>query len=94
MSSLVVKVCEPDGIGCEGVFYKAPPSWGVALPVGKDHRIVVWGFASERDAGRAKQALEESGVDWDGGYLVAAAQWKELGGRSHFMKLACERLAW
>lgn len=94
MSSLVVRTCEPDGVDCEGAYHKAPRTWGVSLPVGKDFRIVLWGFASERDAGRAKAALEDSGVDWDSGYQMAAAQWKELGGRSHFMKLACERLAW
>lgn len=94
MSSLVVEICAPEGVDCEGVYHKAPTTWGVTLPGDKENRVVLWGFASERDAGRAKAALEESGVDWDGGYHVAAAQWKERGGRRHFMKLACERLAW
>ncbi len=94
MSSLVVQVCEIEGVDCEGVYHKAPPTWGVALPVANECRIVLWGFASERDATRAKEALEESGVNWDDGYRMASDQWKKLGGRRHFMKLACERLAW
>jgi hypothetical protein len=73
-----------------------PDSWCVLLHQGAraDRGVIVWGFASKRDAEIAMASLAATSIRWSGELQEVIADVKKFGGLKELRRCAVQNLPW